>query len=334
VDARPVAVILAGGVAKGAFEAGAIQRLVEAGLPIDRVVAASSGALNGTYLAAAIHSGREREAAENLPLLWLERASYKRVFDIDVAAAARLSGLSNSDRLIDLMRDEVGAIRVGPAGRPVNLSVVVAVIGGVTSYIGGQPTTSYEKVLTFDGAAFDDEAQREVIYRATAASAAFPLVFKPVDVPGVGPSYDGGVVNDTPVELAMEYGAERIIVISPYPQVVRVTQTPTGIAGVAHLADILIHERLFRDLRDAEAVNRKLERLEALAARGTLTAAQLEAVREVTGWRRRVDLTWIRPDEDLPGSPFAGFFSRSLRLAYVEAGRKAAESALRRPSAI
>jgi len=328
-EERPAALILAGGVAKGAFEAGVIQRLVEAGVRIDRIVAASSGALNGTFLAAAIHAGREREAAESLPELWLERASYKRVFDIDVAAAARLRGLSSSDRLIDLMREQVGPMAVGDGGGKIKLSVVIAVIAGVPAMIAGQPATSFERVLTFDGDAFDSEEQRELIYRATAASAAFPVIFEPVDVPGVGPSYDGGVVNDTPVELAMQYGADRIIVVSPYPQVVKVKETPTGAAGVAHLADILIHERLYRDLRDAEAVNEKLERLDGLVRAGTLTPAQLDAVKQVTGWRRKIELTYIRPDVDLPGSAFGGFFSRSLRQGYIESGRRAAEAALR-----
>jgi NTE family protein len=323
----PAALILAGGVAKGAFEAGVIQRLVERGVKIDRIVAASSGALNGTYLAAAIHSGREREAAEKLPLLWEQQASYRRIFDIDVGAVTRLRGLSNSDKLMDLMRREVGAI-LDDQHNAVTLSLVVAVVGGVDAQIGGKPATSFEKVITFDGAAFDAADRREVLYRATAASAAFPILFEPVDVPGVGPSYDGGVVNDTPVKLAMEEGANRIIVVSPYPQVVVIPQTPTGVAGVGHLVDILIHERLYRDLHDAEQVNEKLAKLEELVKRGDLTVAQADEVKKITGWSRHIDLTYIRPERDLPGSAFAGFFNKQLRLDYLEAGRRAADAAL------
>jgi NTE family protein len=327
VNDGPAALILAGGVAKGAFEAGVIQRLVERGVRIDRIVAASSGALNGTYLAAAIHSGREREAAQKLPLLWEQQASYRRIFDIDVGAVTRLRGLSNSDKLMDLMRREVGAI-LDDQHNPVTLSVVVAVVGGVDAEIGGRPATSFERVITFDGTAFDEVDRREVLYKATAASAAFPILFEPVDVPGVGPSYDGGVVNDTPVKLAMEEGADRIIVVSPYPQVVVVPQTPTGVAGVGHLVDILIHERLYRDLHDAEQVNLKLAKLEELVQKGTLTAAQADEVKKITGWSRHIDLTYIRPERDLPGSAFAGFFDKKLRLEYLDAGRRAADAAL------
>jgi hypothetical protein len=57
-------------------------------------------------------------------------------------------------------------------------------------------------------------------------------------------------------------------------------------------------------------------------------------VKLITGWQRRIDITYIRPEQDLPGSAFAGFFSKSLREAYIDAGRSAAEAALRRPSAI
>jgi NTE family protein len=328
VNDRPAALILAGGVAKGAFEAGVIQRLVDNGVRIDRIVAASSGALNGTYLAAAIHAGREREAAEKLPQLWEAQASYRRIFDIDVGAVTRLRGLSNSDKLMDLMRREVEPILDGGEHNPVTLSVVVAVVGGVDAQIGGKPATSFEKVITFAGEAFDDDERREALYKATAASAAFPILFEPVDVPGVGPSYDGGVVNDTPVKLAMEEGADRIIVVSPYPQVVMIPQTPTGVAGIGHLVDILIHERLYRDLHDAELVNAKLAQLEALVRNGTLSAAQADAVKKITGWSRHIDLTYIRPERDLPGSAFAGFFNKQLRLEYLDAGRRAADAAL------
>src|SRR5215468_7254604 len=50
----PIAVVLAGAVAKGAFEAGAIRALADADVQVLRVIGASSGALNGTVLAASV----------------------------------------------------------------------------------------------------------------------------------------------------------------------------------------------------------------------------------------------------------------------------------------
>src|SRR5262245_28916052 len=58
----PVGLVLSGGGAKGAWEAGAAAALVEAGLPIALVAGSSAGALNGAMIAA----GR----VERLDALW------------------------------------------------------------------------------------------------------------------------------------------------------------------------------------------------------------------------------------------------------------------------
>ena len=66
------ALVLAGGVAKGAFSAGALSVLSDPetkarlGLDVSRIVGASSGALNGVFYAAAIRSGNEAFAGQRL----------------------------------------------------------------------------------------------------------------------------------------------------------------------------------------------------------------------------------------------------------------------------
>src|SRR5262249_6347643 len=50
--AAPLALVLSGGGAKGAWEAGAAAAFVEAGLPIALVAGSSAGALNGAMIAA------------------------------------------------------------------------------------------------------------------------------------------------------------------------------------------------------------------------------------------------------------------------------------------
>lgn len=52
------ALVLAGAVAKGAFQAGALQVPPPKGLGFPRVVAVSSRTLNGTYWAPAVRAGR------------------------------------------------------------------------------------------------------------------------------------------------------------------------------------------------------------------------------------------------------------------------------------
>jgi len=170
------------------------------------------------------------------------------------------------------------------------------------------------------------------VFRAAEASAAFPGVFVPVDLPGSNACVDGGTVNNTPIKEAIAGGKiNRVLVVTPYPLISAMPRARfNGLALMGRLADILINERLYRDLREAESVNETLRSLEALYRRRTLTQAQLKKVKRAIGREaaRRIEIVQVRPRKELPGNPFSGFFSRKLRDEYVEAGRTAAERAL------
>ena len=320
---RPTAVILAGGVAKGAFEAGALEVLTAHGIAFSSIVATSSGALNGTLLAAAVRSRRTGEAGAQLVRLWEERATWTYAFRPSLPDALALRGLLSSRPVFDLLRSEVTPF-ASAALDPVSLRIVVAAINGLPARLDGEPATTYEGVQSFAGASFDDPVGREAVFRAAAASAAFPVLFAPVDVPHRGPCYDGGLVNNSPVRLAIDDGAECIVLIAPYPAVTRRRAAPRGLALFTHLAEVLVYERLYRDLADAERVNARIAGLRAL----DLSADDLTRIRHLLGWRTEAHIVYIHPDAELPGNPLAGFFSLSLRRQYIQAGRRAAESAL------
>ncbi len=57
---RAVAVILAGAVTKGAFEAGALEVIAARGVAVQRIVAASSGAFSAVAYAAGVRARRRR----------------------------------------------------------------------------------------------------------------------------------------------------------------------------------------------------------------------------------------------------------------------------------
>jgi len=166
------------------------------------------------------------------------------------------------------------------------------------------------------------------VFTAAVASAAFPLVFAPVQISGVGPCIDGGAVNNTPLKQALdgELGAELDAVVVISTSVEHHTELPDDLNGftplVGHIANMLTEERLYRDLRHAERVNTKIAGLDQLARDGKLTLQQLADVKQVLGWTRRrvVQLIPIRPRTMLPGNAFAGFFDADLRSEYLEAG--------------
>jgi predicted acylesterase/phospholipase RssA len=222
------------------------------------------------------------------------------------------------------MREELPRMATR-ALNPVRLRIVVAALRGIVRPIDERPATTFEGVLTFADGDFDTDDARERIYSAAAASAAFPLLFHPVDVPGVGPCYDGGAVNNTPIQLATQDGLDKVVVISPYPAVFRATPELRGVELVSRLIDILIQERVYRDLKMAHGINDEIARLRALVAEGTLDAGQLAAVLRALD-AKPIEIVTVRPEAELPGNAFAGFLRRDLREEYIAAGQAAARA--------
>src|SRR5262249_17979180 len=114
--------------------------------------------------------------------------------------------------------------------------------------------------------------------------------------------------------------------IIPYPRVATVAPELHGLSLASRLAEILIQERLVRDLSDALATNTALANLAKVEPDPEKRARILEAI----GWadRRPIEIIEIRPREVLPGNAFSGLFSKDLREQYADAGAEAARRAL------
>src|SRR5207248_11015988 len=126
---------------------------------------------------------------------------------------------------------------------------------------------------------------RRRLYQFAAASAALPVLFTPVTLDLVGPCYDGGLVNNSPLGAAIDCGAERIILIAPSPAAVSRRGLTGGVHLLWQLADILVGERLSRDLQQTERVNGVLRALDQLASNGMLSDEHVEAIKDVLGSR-------------------------------------------------
>jgi hypothetical protein len=214
---------------------------------------------------------------------------------------------------------------------PVELHLVATTATGAVRPDVRPPATTFEHVARFDGAAFDRKGELEEVFAAVLASAAFPLAFLPYSMAIGGeqvPCFDGGLVNNSPVKHAIgDPTISRVFVISSSPRIVEThTADMSGIGLIGHLAEILVNERLYRDLREAREVNRALAELEA----NVTSKALMDLILHAIGWagRRRIEIVEIRPPGALAGTAFTGFVSRSLREEYVRAGEQAARIAL------
>jgi predicted acylesterase/phospholipase RssA len=330
--ARGTAVVLSGAVARGAFEAGVLHVLAQQGIPITKIVAASAGALNGALLAAGIRAGRTYDAARALVDLWSERGTWGQAIDLSFRDLIRGRGLSSSDKLHQLLRSQVEGFVPAHTACPIELSLVVTALQGDPKVRRNECATSFESVVDFTGDDLDDAEARERLYTATTASAAFPGLFAPVPVPGLGDCLDGGAVNNAPIAQALAGRPDigRVIVVTHTPAV---NEPPSCIGGAelaGHVSEILVTERLFRDLREARRVNARLAALDALVGDGTLTRASATAAQRALGYGRKrpIEVIEIRPDAPLRGGAFPGLSSRAIRDEYIEAGRRAALAAM------
>lgn len=324
-EEEPRALVLAGAVAKGAFEAGVTSGLARNGLLFDRFVGASAGALNATLLAAGAAVGRFERACELLETLWRDQAS---IFHFARPTFAPLQGLSTTEGVEAIVLQALEALFAQgrpPTLEPIKLTIVTTDLRG-TPYAG---ELTHEDDHHFFAEDFADESRWPVIARVAAASSAFPGLFVPPTLADGGQRVDGGAVNNAPISYVIDKNADRnrIVVVSAEPNARPIAEMLRGTRLLSRLVDILVNERIGRDLVVAKEHNATLELLEDAMERAALSEAQRIVVRNALGWRH-LDILTVRPDHDLEGGAFGGLFWKPWRVRQIEEGKRAAHRAL------
>src|SRR3569623_2095948 len=209
-----IAVVLAGAVAKGAYEAGVLHELVRANVKIVRIVAASSGALNGTMLAASVRARNLEAGMDKLVELWRDAAGWTDVFSPKLRLLRTIQGVSDNAKVLALLRSQIAPI---PVGEEINLRLLTAPLAGITGTIGDHEATTYEALCEFTGADFATQEALDRVFAAATASSAFPLEFAPVEVPGLGPCAAGGAARHRG-RIARRQHADRRAALSRSPR--------------------------------------------------------------------------------------------------------------------
>ncbi|MDR2304516.1 MAG: patatin-like phospholipase family protein [Treponema sp.] len=314
-----IALVLSGGAALGFAHVGFLKVLEEVGIPVDMVVGNSMGSLVGALYAVGYSPGDIEAAASqiNWAGTFLNQGPGRTESLLEeryplVALAFDRSGTGDRkgllpDQNITLLFSRLVyrvSMRENFADLPLPFkAIAVDIAGGI-----GVPL------------------EHGVLYRAMRASMSIPLVFPPVPLQG---SYmvDGALLNNNPVDLALEWGADIIIDVDVGSFAARKTEEIDNIGVVADQAIRLIQSagvisnmssgredyRLDMDLSEffwtdfgksraiidkGEKNARSAESLEALS----LLAAEIEKFRplEKKDWRRRGTY------EDLPEPVFSG----------------------------
>jgi NTE family protein len=280
---RRIAVVLPGGGARGAYEAGALSVLLPAlearGERVSIICGASVGAINAATLGALAHR-TPTEQAEGLVDRWrsMRRGDVLRPLvgpglPITVARLLgdalelpgfRLASLMDPaplagslDRWIDWLALHRN-VRAGHVDAVCVLATSLARGGPVafTHTAGAVPESRPGAEPHYVRVALEAEHVR--------ASAAIPVLFPPVEVTTpaaeAGHYVDGGVRMNAPISPALALGADRVVVVGFEPFAAR--QAPAVAAGPPRLADVLANvldgllvDQVADDLHRLAAIN-------------------------------------------------------------------------------
>lgn len=308
----PLALVLGGGGARGAYQAGVIAAIARRypALELPILTGISAGAISTAFLAS--NSKSLREATDELVQLWLSVAS-QNVYRVDTTSLMRnvvqwgwrlmAGGLSDHAQgrhaLVDttplaeflrskLPLDASGAI----AGIDKNIATgrLKAVALSATSYTTGQSVTwVHGRNLQL----WERPQRRAELVRLgidhIMASSALPLLFPAtrVDREWYG---DGGIRLTAPLSPALHLGASRIITISTRYARTRAESDVPLIVGYPPPAQVVgtLYNAVFLDLIDQDIhrlqmVNRLLSKIPDAARDGM----------------RPVDILVLRPSQDL-----------------------------------
>lgn len=218
---QKTAFVFAGGGSLGAIQVGMLGVLLSAGLQPDFVIGTSVGALNACYFAGAPNA----EGTARLAKLW---SSVRRSDIFSFTFASAFGMLRKKGHFVDprglrrLIETNLPYARLEDSAIPVHI---------VATDVQGMP------VFLSNGPAID----------AVLASAAIPGIFPPVRIDGKM-LMDGAIAANTPIWLAADLGASRIIVL-PTGYSCAMNEPPkSAIARALHAINLLIAWQLIRDL--------------------------------------------------------------------------------------
>ncbi|MGY1604068.1 patatin-like phospholipase family protein [Geodermatophilus sp. SYSU D00815] len=185
-------VVLGGGAAMGAFQAGALLALLEAGIRVDLLHGTSAGALNALFLAVRPDTDRAAELTRQ----WTDPSMAPL---LRPGWPSRLRGLARS------VRREGGLLDPRPLRRLVAEHVPADDIGGLAV-----PVTVTTTCLDCGGVHRHDEGP---LTDTLLASCALPGLFPPVRLPDGHLHVDGGILDGVPVGAALERAAPDDLVL-------------------------------------------------------------------------------------------------------------------------
>lgn len=228
------ALVLPGGGGRGAYQVGVSKALLERGLEFDMAFGTSIGGINATLMA--------QGNFQRLEDLWCNIRG-KDVFSLPSAhqigrlVLGHKLGLLDTRPLEDLLRREVDLQK---------LKASKTKIGWCTTDLCSLET----KLITID-----DIVSTNELIDVLMATSAIPMAFPPRHIQGKGLWVDGGLVRNTPVETAIQMGADEVYMVLLHPEKINVC--PVNMFEVlVRCLDIVLEASARKEIETAELYNR------------------------------------------------------------------------------
>jgi len=253
--------VLSGGGSKGAYQVGALKHILgNLQVQYDAFCGVSVGALNCAYLSM-FNYGEEQTSIQQLTELWnsIDTSKiYKRWFPFGRWHALWNKSFFDSSPLQNMIRAGISLEKIRASGKKINVGTVSLSSGKYTIF---DQTSDY----------FID---------AVIASASFPGMLTPVKFLGQLWT-DGGVKEISPIQKAVDLGADIIdvIITSPQTRVKRFIEEPTTVDILKRSIDLSTDKIMANDIEKVHMHNK-------LAAAGLAEG-------------KVVELNILRPDYNL-----------------------------------
>jgi len=328
---KGVALVLAGGASRGAYEVGAVQYVLEdvaraigRDVPLDVICGTSAGSINAAVLAAYADRPAERgrmlgERWASLKMEELVRPSAGELLQLagrlvgrspkKPKEGERLGGIFDPSGIEAIVRDACPFDRIAEhleAGRlqALSISTTHVATGRTIVFIqrreGNTPRWSRDPTMVGRAAIIREEH--------VLASAAVPLLFPAVEIDG---QYycDGGLRQNVPLSPARRLGADALVVINP--RYIR-EDRPTAEAAEAHEREFpdplfvvgkamnaLLLDRIENDIDRLRRLNAVLEAGTRRFGPGFQDGLNEELRAMGVGGLRPLDVVYIRASEDI-----------------------------------
>src|SRR3954466_9555700 len=276
---QPIALVLAGGGARGAYEAGVLSALLPA-LPPDQrpnlIVGTSVGAVNGAFVAATLPDDPALATGRHIweEIRWGDVLATPSLRDLERIARGTLNftglislhvpALLDAEPLANTLSKAIPFERISEHVENGDMLAVAVVATSASTgrsvvfHCGGTPDQVRDDKRGIDYFA------TTLTERHVRASAAIPALFPAVHVEdreASGRYFDGGTRLNAPIKPALSFGARRVIVvglnsIAPAGEDrIAGRDRPDLVAGASQVIDALLADPLVEDIQTLTSIN-------------------------------------------------------------------------------